>query len=154
KVTGLFLFLFLTVQIYGYFYAPMRKIVLSLFIACCVFNAWSQDGYSIHLHLKPYTAGKVYLGYYYGKIKALADSAMLDAGSDGVFSGKERLPGGVYFIVSPSRAILFELLIDSTQHFNVSADTATLPGSVVFTGCPENTVFQAYTRFTASKGQE
>lgn len=138
----------------------MRKILSSLlFVSCLLKVAFAslghpQDGYSIHLHLKPYTSGKVYLGYYYGKIKALADSAMLNSNSDGVFSGKDKLPGGVYFIVSPNRAILFELLIDSVQHFSISADTTSLPASVVFTGCPDNTVFQAYTRFTASKGQE
>jgi hypothetical protein len=132
----------------------MRKILMSLLLAPSFLQAFPQGGYSIHLHLKPYTGGKVYLGYYYGKIKALADSAMLNGNSDGVFNGKEKLPGGVYFIVSPNRAILFELLIDSVQQFTVSADTTSLPTSVVFTGCPDNTVFQAYTRFTAAKGQE
>ena len=132
----------------------MSKLVLLL--AACLFltKARSQNGYTIHLHLKPYTSGKVYLGYYYGKIKALADSAQLNAGSDGVFSGESRLPGGVYFMVSPNRAILFELLIDSQQHFSVSADTTNLPGSVVFTGSPDNTTFQTYTRYTAEKGRE
>lgn len=137
----------------------MRKILSSLVLVFCLLNlafagfaSPPPDGYSIHLHLKPYTSGKVYLGYYYGKIKALADSAMLNTNSEGVFSGKEKLPGGVYFIVSPNRAILFELLIDSVQHFSVSADTTSLPASIVFTGCPDNTIFQAYTRFTSSKG--
>jgi hypothetical protein len=133
----------------------MSKIVLSL-AACLLFmtEARSQNGYNIRLHLKPYTSGKVYLGYYYGKIKALADSAQLNGSSEGLFSGETRLPGGVYFVVSPNRAILFELLIDSQQHFSVSADTTNLPGSVVFTGSQDNTVFQAYTRYTAEKGKE
>jgi Domain of unknown function (DUF5106)/Thioredoxin-like len=116
---------------------------------------YSQSGgYSIHLHLKPYTGGKVYLGYYYGKIKALADSAQLDGNSDGLFSGKDKLPGGVYFIVSPSRSILFELLIDSQQQFSIAADTTNLPASVVFSGSgsADNIVFQTYTRYTADKG--
>ena len=132
----------------------MRKFLSCLVFISCLLKAYPQNGYSIHLHLKPYTSGKVYLGYYYGKIKALADSAMLNANSDGVFSGKEKLPGGVYFVVSPNRAILFELLIDSVQHFSVSADMTALPASIVFTGCPDNTVFQTYTRFTSAKGLE
>ncbi len=132
----------------------MSKILLSLATCLCLIQAQAQSGYSIRLHLKPYTGGKVYLGYYYGKIKALADSAQLDGNSDGLFSGKDKLPGGVYFIVSPSRAILFELLIDSQQHFSVAADTTNLPASVVFTGSTDNAVFQAYTRYTAQKGGE
>src|ERR1700754_32529 len=134
----------------------MNKILLSLAACLCLLSlkAHSQSGHAIRLHLKPYTGGKVYLGYYYGKIKALADSTELNANSEGVFSGKEKLPGGVYFVVSPSRAILFELLIDSTQHFSIAADTTNLPGSVVFTGSADNTIFQTYTRFTAEKGKE
>ncbi|GGB12009.1 TlpA family protein disulfide reductase [Puia dinghuensis] len=130
------------------------KILFLATLSCLLLKAYPQSGYSIRLHLKPYTSGKVYLGYYYGKIRALADSAQLDAGGEGVFSGKERLPGGVYFVVSPSRAVLFELLLDSLQHFSVAADTTDLPGSVIFTGSPDNTVFQTYTRYTATKGKE
>src|ERR1700744_1782966 len=129
----------------------MKNILVALAASLCLLKAYPQRGYSIHLHLKPYTGGKVYLGYYYGKIKALADSVILDAGGDGVFTGKDKLTGGVYFIVSPSRAILFELLIDSSQHFSIQADTTKMPGSIVFTGSPENDVFLAYTRFTATK---
>ena len=132
----------------------MNKILLSLAVCLCLLKANAQSGHAIRLHLKPYTGGKVYLGYYYGKIRALADSTELNANSEGVFSGKDKLPGGVYFVVSPSRAILFELLIDSTQHFSIAADTTNLPASVVFTGSADNTVFQSYTRFTAEKGKE
>jgi len=132
----------------------MNKLLLSFVAVCYLLKAYPQGGYSIHLQLKPYTGGKVYLGYYYGKIKALADSTVLDANGRGVFSGKDRLTGGVYFIVSPNRTILFELLLDSLEQFSVSADTTQLPGSVVFTGSPENTIFQAYTRFTSVKGKE
>jgi hypothetical protein len=83
-----------------------------------------SQGYEIHLHLKPFTNSKVYLGYHYGKVKAVADSVILDAHSAGVFKGKEKLPGGIYFIVSPKKEILFELLIDEQQNFSISADSA------------------------------
>ena len=133
----------------------MNKILLSL--TTCLFlllRAYPQNGYHIQLTLKPYKEGKVYLGYYYGKIRALADSAMLDGNGIATFSGKEKLPGGVYFIVSPRKAILFELLIDTQQTFLIAADTVNLPGSVAFTGSPDNTIFQSYTNFTNTKGSE
>src|ERR1700739_3737257 len=99
----------------------MSKIVLLVASCLLLQTAYpQQNGYNIRLRLKPYTSGKVYLGYYYGKIKALADSAQLPADGDGLFRGDTRLPGGVYFVVSPNRAILFELLIDSQQHFSLS----------------------------------
>jgi len=98
--------------------------------------AFSQ-GYNIRLTLKPFTNSKVYLGYHYGKVKAVADSVVLDGNSTGVFKGVEKLPGGIYFIVSPKKEILFELLIDQQQQFSISADSARLPSSIVFTGSPE-----------------
>src|ERR1700738_3414284 len=132
----------------------MSKILLSLTTCLFLLRAYPQNGYHIQLTLKPYKEGKVYLGYYYGKIRALADSAMLDGNSGATFSGKEKLPGGVYFIVSPHKAILFELLIDTQQNFSVAADTTNLPGSIVFTGSQDNTIFQSYTNFTNTKGME
>jgi hypothetical protein len=115
--------------------------------------AFSQ-GYDIRLTLKPFTNSKVYLGYHYGKVKAVADSVVLDGNSTGVFKGAEKLPGGIYFIVSPKKEILFELLIDQQQQFSISADTLHLPASIVFTGSPENKTFLEYTAFMNSHGKE
>ena len=116
-------------------------------------HAFSQ-GYNIRLTLKPFTNSKVYLGYHYGKVKAVADSVVLDASSTGVFKGSDKLPGGIYFIVSPKKEILFELLIDQQQQFSISADTLHLPGSIVFTGSPENKTFLEYTAFMNEHGKE
>ena len=95
-----------------------------LLIAFCGYS----QGYDIHLTLKPFTNAKVYLGYHYGKVKAVADSVILDGNSAGVFKGKDKLAGGIYFIVSPKKEILFELLIDQQQQFSISADSASSPG--------------------------
>jgi hypothetical protein len=132
----------------------MNRILLSF--AACLFllQGRSQNGHRIQITLKPFSNSKVYLGYYYGKVKALADSAVLDGSSKGSFSGTEKLQGGVYFVVSPSRVILFELLIDKDQSFSVTADTTSLPASVVFSGSPENVLFQSYTRYTNKTGGE
>src|ERR1700724_947739 len=62
--------------------------------------------------------------------------------------------GGIYFFVSPRKEILFELLIDQQQQFSISADSARLPASIVFTGSPENKTFLDYTSFMNSHGKE
>jgi len=121
-----------------------------LFAACFGYS----QGYSIHLTLKPFTNAKVYLGYHYGKMKAVADSVILDGNSEGIFRGRDKLAGGIYFIVSPKKEILFELLIDQQQQFSISADTTRLPASIVFTGSPENTTFLNYTAFMNNHGKE
>jgi hypothetical protein len=107
----------------------------------------------IRVSIKPYKNQYIYLGYYYGKIKALADSAFLDGNGYGAFRSKQKLPGGIYFIVSPYKAILFELLLDKQQQFAIVADSAGLPEAVKFTGTPENNIFQQYSRFTSEKGK-
>jgi hypothetical protein len=119
-------------------------------ISCCGYS----QGYDIHISLKPFTHAKIYLGFHYGKVKAVADSVILDGNSAGVFKGKDKLPGGIYFIVSPRKEILFELLIDQQQQFSISADSTRLPASIVFTGSPENKSFLDYTAFMNSHGKE
>ncbi len=130
-----------------------KKTFIAVFFVLTTGFGYSQ-GYSIHLTLKPFTNSKVYLGYHYGKVKAVADSVILDGNSEGIFKGKDKLPGGIYFIVSPKKEILFELLIDQGQTFSISADTARLPASIVFTGSPENKTFQEYTAYMNSHGKE
>ncbi len=120
----------------------------------CSAAAWSQEGYEITVQLKPYSNQQIYLGYHYGKIKALYDSVQLDANATGKFKGKEALPGGIYFIVSPAKQILFEILIDKDQHFSVSADSSKLPEGIQFTESPENKQFQHYSSFAGKQGKE
>jgi thiol-disulfide isomerase/thioredoxin len=132
----------------------MLKIVLSFFLLLIIGFAYPQTGYHIKLTLRPYTRQQVYLGYYYGKIKAVADSAILDMNSSCIFTGKEKLPPGIYFIVSPKKELLFEVLIDRDQDFSIDADTADLSKNIRFTNSPDNDLFQAYTPFVAKKGKQ
>ncbi len=132
----------------------LSKKTFSALIFITVASHAVSQGYNIRLTLKPFTNSKVYLGYHYGKVKAVADSIVLDANSTGVFKGNEKLPGGIYFIVSPKKEILFELLIDQQQQFSISADTLHLPGSIVFTGSPENKTFLEYTAFMNDHGKQ
>jgi thiol-disulfide isomerase/thioredoxin len=117
------------------------------------FGLAAQEGYNIQIALKPYKNSKIYLGYYYGKMKALADSTVLNENSTGSFRGKEPLQGGIYFIISPKKEILFEILIDKDQNFSITADTTNLPASISFSGTVDNTQFQSYSGFANKTGQ-
>lgn len=112
--------------------------------------AKAPAGYSIPIQLTPFKNSWVYLGCYYGKYKNLADSAWLNEKSQGVFTGKAKLPQGIYFIVSAKKFLLFEVLIDKEQRFSIKADTTNL-SNVVITGSPDNTLFQDYTKFLVEK---
>ncbi|MEJ7677231.1 MAG: DUF4369 domain-containing protein [Segetibacter sp.] len=100
--------------------------------------------------ITPYKNTWVYLGCYFGKYKNLADSAWLNEKGQGVFKGKEKLPQGIYFAVSPKKYLLFEFLMDKNQNFSIKADTTKLT-DVTITGSPDNQMFQEYTRFLAQK---
>ncbi|AXY76954.1 DUF5106 domain-containing protein [Paraflavitalea soli] len=130
----------------------MKKIVSLACLSILVTLAQAQTGYNIDITLKPYKNTYIYLGYHYGKMKALADSALLDENSHGVFKGKQLLAGGIYFVVSPRKEILFELLLDKQQNFSIKADSVGLPNSVTFTGSADNTSFQDYTKFANTTG--
>jgi len=131
------------------------KRIFSIAVVFFLFHlCHGQTGYQISLTLKPYKNQYVYLGYYYGKVKALADSALLNTNSSSAFKGKQKLPGGIYFLVSPRKEILFEMLLDKEQHFSMTADTANLPEGVVFSGSADNTMFQSYSKYIAIHGKQ
>src|SRR3954452_1293244 len=111
-------------------------------------TATDTQGYDITATVAPFKNALLYLGTYYGKYKTLADSAMADGNGTAVFKGTKKLDQGIYFLVSPDKAILFEILMDDKQHFSVKADTAHSE-SISYTGSEENTNFQNYTKFLA-----
>ena len=132
----------------------MKRFFLFSLVMIMGFAAQAQNGYNINISLKPYKNTFIYLGYYYGKMKALADSAYLDENSSGVFKGSQPLNGGIYFVVSPKKEILFEVLLDKNQQFSISGDTTNLPFSINFSGSVDNTQFQSYSGFAHKTGLE
>ncbi len=133
--------------------------VLCLFTGLFFFTALgakaqSAEGYKIAVDIKPYQNQWVYLAYHYGRLKGLADSAFLGPDSKGVFQGKEPLKPGIYIMASPSKAILFELLMGEDQQFSLQVDTLKLADGVQFSGSQDNTDFLAYTQFVSSKVPE
>ncbi|MFT4022380.1 MAG: DUF5106 domain-containing protein [Flavihumibacter sp.] len=124
--------------------------VLACFACLAAIAQPRPAGHQLTVTVNAYEGQWLYLGYYYGKIRALADSVPVQKGT-AVFKGNQPLPGGIYFVVSPKKEILFELLLDKQQHFSMKADSAH-PEAVLFTGSADNTGFQAYTRFVQQKG--
>lgn len=107
----------------------------------------APTGYNIICNIKPYKNQFLYLAYYYGSIKGMADSAMIDATGKATFKGKTPLQQGIYILASPNKTILFEMLIGADQVFSLTADTANINGTLTFSGSSENERFLAYTKF-------
>ncbi len=130
----------------------MKRFVFAGIASLFFFHSLAQtktandNGYQITATVTPFSHVQLYLGSYYGKYKTLADSAMADGNGTAVFKGAKKLDKGIYFLVSPQKSILFEILMDDKQHFTVKADTLHVD-NLVFTGSEENTQFQNYTKF-------
>jgi thiol-disulfide isomerase/thioredoxin len=120
-------------------------ILLSILSNNSVKAQTSYQGYDITATTN-YKNTFIYLGSYYGKRKILVDSAIADNNGIAHFNGTTKLPMGIYFVVSPQKVILFELLMDYGQRFTVVSDS-TKPGDIKFTGSPDNQVFADYTVF-------
>ena len=113
-----------------------------------------NKGYNIPITLTPYKNCYIYLGSYYGKGKTLSDSAWLNDKSEGIFKGNEKLTGGIYFIVSPSKTLIeFELLMDDKQHFSIVADTSKRDNPQI-KGSADNDLFMTYSKVSLEKGQK
>jgi thiol-disulfide isomerase/thioredoxin len=105
----------------------------------------ASTGHSIQISLKPYQNTKIYIGTNYGNSRVLADSAILNDKSEGVFESSKKLTPGIYFVVSPKYAILFDFLVDENQKFKIIADTTNLT-AVTIIGSKENDIFKNYSK--------
>jgi thiol-disulfide isomerase/thioredoxin len=127
----------------------VKKLLTALLLISASVTA--QKGYRITASFKPYTKGYLYLGHYFGAKKLVVDSALINAKGQAVFTGKEKITGGIYFIVNPEKSRFYEVLMDDKQNFTASADTADLVNSVKITGSKENEIFLQYQKTSAQK---
>lgn len=130
-----------------------KKTFLFLFLlsGLCGF---AQNGYQIKVTLKPYNKGYLYLGHHFGSKQYIVDSAAINASGQAIFSGKEKLMGGVYMVIFPQKNGWFEMLIDKQQQFSVASDTTDIIGKTIFTNSTDNTLFQTYQKLAQEKGKQ
>ena len=113
---AILLFVFLPSFCFAQTKKPITKSSTSSAVNKPVVNA---QGHSIQISLKPYQNIKIYIGTNYGNSRVLADSAILNDKSEGVFESSKKLTPGIYFVVSPKYAILFDFLVDENQKFKL-----------------------------------
>ncbi len=133
----------------------MKKILLPIFITCSFILAFTSlkadDGYKITIKLANQPYKMAFLANYYGDKKYIKDTAFVQPGENIVFSGKEKLPGGIYMFVTPSMKY-FEILITDEQNFTMETDTTDFIGKMKVKGSKANTEFYDYLHFTNRKG--
>ena len=130
----------------------MKKIFSTVALVIC-FAATYAQGYKITVHSPDYKGGQAYLAYHFGKSLNAQDSGMFNNNGTVVFSGKEKLPGGIYVIIFPGKTQSLDFLIDKSQVINIKTDTTDLVNTTVINGAPENLPFQQYQKAIEPQGK-
>lgn len=132
----------------------MNKLFLSaLLILLSYANSFSQNGYQIKARIRGWHDTVCYLGNYFGKYNSIKDTTRIDKDGNFSFSGKEKLPGGIYLLVFPNKSWL-EILIDKEQNITLEADTGKLVETMKTKGSKENDMFYTYLKFISQKQKE
>jgi thiol-disulfide isomerase/thioredoxin len=124
----------------------MSKITLWLFLLVSVslYSFGQQiNGYEIKINISGLQDSTIFLAYHLGDKQYIKDTITLNSLGSGTFSGKERLPEGIYMIVLPGKKY-FEILISSDQYFSASCSLKDYFNTLKFIGSDENTAFINY----------
>lgn len=111
----------------------------------------TDGGHDIEITLTPAKNQRIYLGSYYGNGFAIVDSCLLDDKCKGHFKGDKKITGGIYLIVSPQKAMWFDLLIGDVQKFSFTADTVN-KNTTTIVGSPDNDIYKQYTKTSIEIG--
>jgi hypothetical protein len=98
-----------------------------------------------------YKKGIAFLTYHMGKSLNVEDSAAVNNKGIAIFTGKRRLPGGIYSIVFPGKDKSFDFFISTEQVITITADTSDLLNKTSVVGSKENILFQEYQKKSAAK---
>jgi thiol-disulfide isomerase/thioredoxin len=90
---------------------------------CSIYLNSSAQGYEIKIKIPKLPNQQIILGHRFNTQLFPDDTTMLNNKGEGVFKGKTKLPGGMYFIFLPSRN-LYDILISDDQNLSIESDTS------------------------------
>ncbi len=132
----------------------MKKLISVLLILGFLIiasNLFAQ-AYEIKVKIPKLKNKQIILGHRFNAQLLPDDTTMLDHKGEGIFKGKTKLPGGMYFIFLPSRSY-FDILVGDNQKFTIENDTTDFLKNIKITGDKENQVFVEYQLFLADNRQ-
>ncbi|MCD4747525.1 MAG: DUF5106 domain-containing protein [Bacteroidales bacterium] len=130
----------------------IKIILLSLSFIIIAYNVTAKgDGYKISIKVKGIKDTLCYLVNYYGDKTYFTDTARVSENGKFVFTGNEKLPGGIYIFAGEKKNKYFEFIINVEQNFSITTDTIDLNKNIIVKGSPENTLFLNYMNFNIRK---
>jgi thiol-disulfide isomerase/thioredoxin len=131
----------------------MKKyLVLIAFLLLSCSGLLSQ-GYRIQVKLKDFPNDTVVIGHRFNASFVPKDTVVLDKQGNGVFTGTEPLPQGMYLIYLPNKNY-FDLLIGKDQEFYVENDTLNFINNIIIKGSDENTAFYKYQQYLQTQSKK
>jgi len=131
-----------------------KRITLLTFLVLFLSTAFAQ-GYKITVKIKGLKANSTcLLANYFADKNQLKDSAVCDQNGVMVFKGKEKLPNGIYLVVTPSRNYFEMVVSQKEQEFYIETDTLFDPESVVIKNSKENSAFFEFNIYASQKSLE
>ena len=129
-----------------------RSILFTFFILsfCLSGKNGLAQSYKIDVSINGWQDTTLILGHYFNKKMLVNDTILIDHKGKGTFSGKEKLPGGVYIIYMPDQKF-FDLIIDDEQHFSISVDKENPVQTLIVNGNKQEKAFNNYQRFIFEK---
>lgn len=130
----------------------MRIGVLAICLLSSVL-AWGQNEYKIDFKINGLKDTTAYLGYYYGESTYVKDTARVNSQGIFSFSGKPKLPHGIYFLIL-NKTRIFELVISDDQQFKLETSTDDYVKNMKVTGDEDNRIFFENMVFNMQKHKE
>lgn len=130
------------------------KLIFIFVIALVWCFCGTAQNFAITLHAPQYKTGIAYLTYHMGKNLNVEDSAAVSNKGIALFTGKRKLPPGIYAIVFPGKTKTVDFFINKEQVISIKADTTDLINKTVVTGSKENIIFQQYQQYIGTKGKQ
>lgn len=119
----------------------MKNIVSIFVLFFFGISSFYGQGYEISVKFNVHNDTLI-LGHHRANQLIPDDTIVTDQSGKAVFTGEDRLPGGMYFLFFPNKRY-FDFLVGENQKFSISGDTANFSG-VSFKGDRQNQVFSDY----------
>ena len=103
--------------------------------------------YRLEVQLNYYPNDTLILGYFYGKGQFAKDTALRNKDNTFVFSGKDTLPQGMYFVLTRPNNNYVQFVVGEDQRFKILSDYLALNDSLSNEGSKENEILLKYTAY-------
>ena len=112
-------------------------------------NYRDKDGHELVFNIKDSKDALVYLVIHYNDKLILKDSATPVAKEKFVFKGTDRYDDGMYSLVSGSKRLYLNFILDNNQHFTYNLDTTMDVNNFSVVNSPENAEMLRFQKKTA-----